>query len=177
MNVWEKFDKTIDTKGLVQDVQAAAENSGDYKEVPFGQYEVQIEKLELVESKKGDPMVSIWFGIVAGEYKKCKLFYNQVILQGFQIHKMNEFIRRLGTGRQIEFVSYTQYAKLLEQILDDIYAKLEYGLEYTETKGKDGKSYTYYKITDIFELTQEQPKQETKKAVLQPVDDDEELPF
>ena len=172
MSVWEKFDRTIDTKGLKKDIKEAEENSGEYKKVPFGNYEVAIEKLELVESKKGDPMVTVWFEIIVGEYKNSRLFYNQVIKQGMQIHIMNEFLRRLGTSKVIEFESYTQYAKLLEEIHDSIYGKLEYGLEYAETKN----GYTTYNIIDIFELTQEQPQPE-KKAVLEPVDDDEELPF
>lgn len=177
MQVWEKFDKTIDTKGLIKDIKEAEENSGEYKKVPFGNYEVAIEKLELIESKKGDPMVTVWFEIVAGEYKNSKLFYNQVIKQGMQIHIVNEFLRSLGTGKVIEFESYRQYAELLEEIHDNLYGKLEYGLEYAESKpNQEGKTFTSYKITEIFELTQEEPKRE-KKAVLQPVEDDEELPF
>ena len=173
MQLWEKFDSKYDTKGLAKDVQEAAENSGEYKKVPFGRYEVSINKLELTESKKGDPMVAVWFEIVNGEYKNSKLFYNQVIKQGMQIHIMNEFLRDLGTSRQIEFESYTQYARLLKQIHDEIYGKLEHGLEYAESKpNQEGKTFTTYKITDIFELTQEQPK----KALLEPVEDDD-IPF
>lgn len=43
-NIWDKFDQTIDTAGLAEDVKAAAENGGSYKEVPFGEYEVAIDK-------------------------------------------------------------------------------------------------------------------------------------
>lgn len=180
MQVWEKFDRTIDTRGLVKDIKEAEESSGEYKKVPLGNYEVAIEKLELVESKKGDPMVTVWFEIVAGEYKNSKLFYNQVIKQGMQIHIMNEFLRSLGIGKVIKFESYTQYAELLEEIHDNLYGKLEYGLEYAESKpNQEGKTFTTYKITDIFELTQSppQPKTEAKRAVLEPIKDDEELPF
>ncbi len=168
MQVWEKFDKTIDTKGLVEDVQAAAENSGEYKEVPFGRYEVELERLELIESKKGNPMVTIWFKILDGEYKKFKLFYNQVITQGFQIHIMNEFLRSLKTGVEIKFENYTQYAKLLDNVYSATYGKLEYGIEYAQTKN----GYTTYKITDIFELTNDKPKE-----LLSIEDVDDDCPF
>lgn len=62
---YSKFDKQVDVEGLKKDVKEAQENggSGDYKEVPFGDYEVSVDKMELSESKKGDPMVSIWFKI------------------------------------------------------------------------------------------------------------------
>ena len=43
MEIWEKFDKKIDTKGLKDDIKQARENGGgDYKEVPYGTYEVNV---------------------------------------------------------------------------------------------------------------------------------------
>ena len=54
MNLWDKFDKQIDVNGLKEDEQNSS--SGSFREVPHGNYEVKIEKLELVESSKGDPM-------------------------------------------------------------------------------------------------------------------------
>lgn len=85
-NIWEKFDKAIDVEGLQKDVQEAAENGANFREVPHGEYEVKIEKLELVESKAGDPMVTVWFKVLAGDYKGSMIFMNQVITKGFQIH-------------------------------------------------------------------------------------------
>ena len=72
---YSKFDKLVDIEGLKKDVAEAKENGrGEYKEVPKGTYEVKIDKMELVESKKGDPMVSIWFKILSGEYKNSLIF-------------------------------------------------------------------------------------------------------
>ena len=65
-NIWEEFDEKIDTEGLAKDAKDAAENGGDYKEVPLGTYEVEVNKMELKKSSKGDPMLSIWFKIIAG---------------------------------------------------------------------------------------------------------------
>ena len=147
MEIWEKFDKKIDTKGLKDDIKQARENGGgDYKEVPFGTYEVNVEKIELRESKKGDPMVTIWFNIIAGEFKNSKIFYNQVITQGFQIHLLNELLRSLDTGVNVEFDTYAQYNEVLMDIAEGTQA-LEYALEYGENK----KGYPTYKITDVFE--------------------------
>lgn len=148
MNTWEKFDKMIDTNGLQKDIQEASENGGgNYKEVPLGKYEVKVDKLELSESKKGDPMVKVWFKILSGEYKNGLIFMNQVITKGFQIHIMNEFLKSLGVEREIEFKSYVQYGQLLMDILEDIDSdKLEYSLIYGENKG-----FNTFEIEEVFE--------------------------
>lgn len=147
MEIWEKFDKKIDTKVLKEGIKQARENGGgNYEEVPYGTYEVNVEKIELRESKKGDPMVSIWFKIVAGKYKNSKIFYNQVINQGFQIHLCNELLKSLDTGVNVEFDSYAQYNEVLMDVAEGT-KTLEYALEYGENK----KGYPTYKITDVFE--------------------------
>ena len=147
-NIWDKFDKAIDTEGLQKDVQEAAENgSGNFKEVPHGQYEVRIDKLELVESRKGDPMVSCWMKVLAGEFKGSLIFMNQVITQGFQIHIANEFLRTLDSGLEIEFKTYSQYGKLLMDIHEAIDETFEYALDYQPRK----KGFSTYEITDVFE--------------------------
>lgn len=145
---FSKFDEKVDIKGLQEDIEKAAENNSNYKEVPLGKYEVRIEKMELTESKKGDPMVSIWFKILSGEYTNSLLFFNQVITQGFQIHVTNELLRSLDSGIEVEFTSYTQYANLIMDIHEAIDGKLEYGIEYGETS----KGFKTYKITDVFEV-------------------------
>ena len=147
-NIWEKFDKVIDVEGLQKDVQEAAENGANFREVPHGEYEVKIEKLELVESKKGDPMVTIWFKVVSGEYKGSIIFYNQVITQGFQIHIVNELLRSLDSDIEVEFKTYKQYGQLLMDIHEAIDGRLEYGLKYGEGK----KGFSTYEITDVYEV-------------------------
>lgn len=145
---FSKFDKSVDLDGLREDIKEAQENGGgDYKEVPHGKYEVSIEKMELVESKKGDPMVSIWFNIVSGEYKNSKIFYNQVITKGFQIHLVNELLRSLESDLDVEFETYKQYSKLLLDIHENIDGKFEYALNYDEKKG-----YNTFSISEVFEL-------------------------
>ena len=96
-NIWDEFDKNIDTEGLAKDVEEAAENGGR-REVPHDTYEVAVTKLELVKSKKGDPMVTCWMKILEGEYKNSMIFMNQVVTQGFQIHIANEFMRAKISG-------------------------------------------------------------------------------
>lgn len=148
-NIWDKFDNAIDTQGLAEDVKEAAENgTGSFKEVPHGDYEVEINKMELTASKKGDPMVSIWFKIVTGEYKGSMIFMNQVITQGFQIHICNELLRAMDTSLEIKFETYKQYGNLLMDMMEEIDGQLEYALKY----GKGKKDFSTYEITEVFEV-------------------------
>lgn len=149
-DLFKKFDKTVDVEGLKKDVKEAEANggNGDYPEVPAGEYEVKVIKLELVASKKGDPMVSCWFEILAGEYKGSKIFMNQVVTQGFQIHSANIFLRSLDSGVEVEFDTYSQYGEMLMDIHEAIDGKLEYVLNY----GVNSKGYNTFEITEIFEV-------------------------
>lgn len=147
-NIWDEFDNAIDTKGLAADVKEAAENGATYKEVPHGDYEVAIDKLELLKSKAGDPMVSVWFKVLNGEFKGSRIFMNQVIKEGFQVHIVNEFLRSLDTDIDIEFVTYKQYGNLLMDVIEAIEGNLEYALSYKEGK----KGFSTYEITEVFEV-------------------------
>lgn len=147
---WEKFDKAIDVEGLQKDVQEAAENNQSFEEVPHGTYEVKVEKLELVESKAGDPMVTCWMRILDGKFKNSMIFMNQVITQGFQIHIANEFLRSLDSSIDIPpkyFEGYEAYADLLMDIHEDIDGQLEYLLKYDQNK----KGYNTFEIQEVYE--------------------------
>lgn len=71
-NIWDQFDNAIDTTGLANDVKEVAENGISYKEVPHGEYEVAIDKLELIASKAGDPMVTVWFKVLNGDSRAAE---------------------------------------------------------------------------------------------------------
>lgn len=134
-NVFEKFNAMVDLAGLHADIAAAESNTGDYVEVPHGDYEVKIVKLELGESKKELPMGKVWFEVVAGEYKGQKIFMNQTVHKGFMIHRMNEFLTSLESGIPVQFENFVQYGELFAQIFDAIDGKAEYQLCYGENKG------------------------------------------
>lgn len=143
---FSKFDKKVDLEGLKKDIEDSA--NSDFKEVPLGNYEVAITKLELAESKKGDPMVKVWFKIVSeGEYKGSLIFMNQVITKGFQIHIVDEFLRSLESGIDVHFESYAQYADLLADVYEAVNGNYEYALKFGENKG-----FNTFEITDVFEL-------------------------
>lgn len=142
---FSKYDSRVDLEGLKKDIEDST--SSDFKEVPLGNYEVAITKLELGESKKLDPMVKVWFKIVSGEYKGSLLFMNQVVTRGFQIHIVDEFLRSLNTPHVVAFESYSQYNELLMDIFETIEGKYEYNLEYGDNNG-----FSTFKIVDVFEL-------------------------
>lgn len=148
VNIWDKFDKEIDTDGLAADVKEAQENGASFKEVPHGEYEVAIDKMELTASKAGNPMVSVWFKVLTGDFKGSRIFYNQVVTQGFQIHLVDEFLRSLDTGLDIAFVTYKQYGNLIMDVMEAIDGKLEFVLKYGEGK----KGFYTYKITEVFDV-------------------------
>lgn len=148
MDIWAKFDQMVDTEGLKKDVKEVAENKIEFKEVPEGHYEVKISKIELTQSKTGRPMVTFWFKILEGEYKNQYIFWNQVVDMGFGLHKVNEFLRSLNSGLEVQFENFTQYGNLLMDIHEAIDGRLEYGLKYS----KNSKGYDEFEITDVFEL-------------------------
>lgn len=148
MSIWEKFDQMVDTEGLKKDLKEVEENKVNYEEVPEGLYEVRIENIELKESNTKRPMVSIWMRILEGPYKNQMLFWNQVVDIGLGLHKVNEFLRSLDTGLNIEFENFRQYNELLMDVFEAIDGKLEYGVKYS----KNSKGYSEFEITDVFEV-------------------------
>ena len=147
MDMFEKWNSNVDLAGLQKDIKDAQDNKGEYEAVPHGEYEVKVDKMELKSSKKGDPMVSIWFTILEGKYKKSKLFLNQVVTKGFQIHIVNELLKSMKTDLNIEFVDYKQYAELLLDVAEECDSNnLEFALKYEDNKG-----YDKFTITEVFE--------------------------
>ena len=151
-NIFEKFNSMIDVEGLKKDVEEAANNSGDFVEVPHGDYEVKVVKIELGETGErsktpGMPMAKVWYEIIAGDYKGQKIFQNQMLTTGFGIHKMNEFLNSLETGIPVVFENFTQYNDLFKQIFDAVDGKAEFALAY----GENNKGYATYNITQRFE--------------------------
>lgn len=146
---FSKFDQQVDLAGLKSEIGDVAKNGGNStsREVPHGKYEVKVEKLELGESKKGDPMVKAWFRILSGEYKRSMIFMNQVVTKGFQVDIVNNFLISLDSGLDIDFDTYSQYGQLLMDVLEAIDGKLEYALEY----GQNAKGFSTFRIMEVFD--------------------------
>ena len=149
MSIFDKWNKNVDTEGLAKDAKEAEQNggSGDYPEVPVGIYEVKIDKMELKESSKGDPMFSAQFRILAGDHENQCLFMNQVITQGFQIGIVNKFLRSLEVMDDVEFKDYEQYNNVILDIMEQVDGNLEFLLEYKKSK----KDFPIYTIKEVYE--------------------------
>ena len=150
-NIFEKFNSMVDVEGLKADVEKAASSDGDFVEVPHGDYEVKVSKIELGETGEksktpGMPMAKVWFDIIAGDFKGQKIFMNQMLTSGFGIHKMNEFLTNLETGIPVVFENFIQYADLFAQIFAEVDGKAEYQLSY----GENNKGYSTYTIVQRY---------------------------
>lgn len=150
-NIFEKWNKTIDIEGLRKDVESASNNTGgNYVEVPANDtYEVKLVKAEVRPTKtSGDPMATLQFKVQAGYYTGNSIFMNQVITQGFQIDILDDFLKSLDTGVDVEFIDYAQYNDMLMDVVEACEEQnLSFALEY----GVNNKGYNTYKIKEIFE--------------------------
>ena len=157
-NIFAQWDNAVDMEGLQKDIKEAAENGSNFKEVPHGNYEVSIEKMELKATKEGNkPMVSIWMKICDGDFEGSMLFMNRVIdpksqWAGLSVHQCNEFLRSLVRdcvdAPVVEFKTFAQYAELLMDIHELIADSFEYGLKYGQTK----KGFDTFEITEVYAL-------------------------
>ena len=144
---FSKFDSMFDLEGLKNDIQAASERNTERVEVPDGQYECKVEKMEMKESKTGNPMISIWFRILAGDFKNSVLFMNQTIHTGFGLHTAKKTLSDMDTGLPIDFQSFAQFGGLIESVKEAIETqKLEYAVKYTTTKN----DFKNFEITEVF---------------------------
>ena len=146
-NLFAKFNEMFDTAGLQADIQSAASNTGEFVEVPEGDYEVKIVKLEPgINKTKGTPQGVVWFEILAGEFKGQKLFMYQSLTSGFGFHKMNEFLTSLETDIPVVFENFNQYEALLKQMFNAVDGTAEYQLNYS----KNSKGFNVFTIVQRF---------------------------
>lgn len=143
--IFEKFNAQFDIEGLKND-EAKSGTTTEFVEVPKGDYEVSITKLELAESKKGLPQVKCWFKIVAGDFQGQLIFMNQNVTSGYGLHVCNEFLASLESGINIEFQDFVQYADMIESVFHAIESD-EYQLAY----GENAKGFSTYTIVKKFE--------------------------
>ena len=148
---FNKFNKMVNLDALKQGVEECAKNGTDFEEVPFGKYEVKLDKLELVECKsdanKGQPMMSVWFKIITGQEKNRLIFMNQLVNGDFKIHIANEFLRSLDSGVDVKFDDYVQFGNMLMDIFEAS-DKTGFVLDYYQ----NNKGYKAYKIVEVFDI-------------------------
>lgn len=147
-SIFDKWNKAVDLDGLKKDMETAKAENGEYVDVPVGEYEVKLVKAELKPSKKTqDPMVSLWFKVIAGDYKGQTIFMNQIVTQGFQLNIVDNLLRSMDTGVEIEFVDYKQYADMLLDV-----AEACEGLEFALDYGENSKGFKTFEILQVFDV-------------------------
>ena len=152
---FSKFDKEINVEKLKNDIEEAKKNggNGDYPEVPKGTYVGKFEKLEVGETKDGRPMLKAQFRITEGEFNKSCLFMNRVLYgtknDASMIASAVGFLIKLEPSDDVdtvEFCSYSQFADLVLDIMEDIDGSLEYEVYY------DPKAFNNISIEEVFEV-------------------------
>lgn len=151
-NIFDKFNAKFGGKDLAKQVkeqESAPKEKKEFEEVPYGTYEVKIEKMEIKPNKNDVPMFTCWFKVVQGKQKNGMIFMNQNIEQAFQIHIVDEFLRSLGTSYDVEFNGdYADYNDMILDIHEEIKRdKLEFLLDYNV----NSKGFNTFKIEEVYE--------------------------
>lgn len=148
-NIFDKFNQAYGGEALAKEVDEITKNGGSGENVPYGRYEVRIEKLELTSSKSKKPMLTVWFKVIAGTQKERIIFMYQLLDAAFKIHIANEFLRSLDTTVEVKFDGdFNHYAEMIKNVYSDLTVDgLEYQLNYFENK----KGFEQYKIEEVFE--------------------------
>lgn len=152
---FSKFDKEVDLEQLKKDAEEAEQNGGfgDFPEIEEGTYVGKIEKMEVGQTKDGRPMLKVQFRITEGEHEKACLFMNRV-LYGTK-NDANMIASAVGWLKTLEpsdevgpvvFESYSQFADLVLDIMEDIDGELEYEVDY------DPNAFNNITINDVFEV-------------------------
>lgn len=154
-NIFSKFNSMFGGEeglaALKKDVEEAGSSTGEFVEVPYGDYEVKISKIELGETGEksknpGMPMLKVWFTILTGEFKNQKIFCNQMLTSAFGIHKANELLNSFESGITVQFENFEQYNDMIQQVFREIDGVGEYQLSYTQ----NNKKYPVYTIVQRF---------------------------
>lgn len=149
---FDKIDRTVDLKGLQADVEDAKKNGGgDFPTIPAGKYEARVETLEIKGTKADNrPMLAVSFKILSGEYKNQRIFMNRVLYgtknDKNMIVSALGFLDKLDSGIPVSFTSYKQFAQLVLDIAEAIDGKLEYAIDYDDTR------FNSVSIDEVFEV-------------------------
>lgn len=156
---WNQFQVKISEKDMEALNDLSGQSDGEFEPVPYGIYEVGLDRIELGVSKAGNPTVKGRFRIVNGSYKGQIIFYNQSVYSAkpmFQIKLVNTLLKSMKTDVDLSsqnyvtdgVIDYSKYAQLIEAVAADIKEKgYEFGLEYTE----NSKGYAQFTISQVFD--------------------------
>lgn len=150
---FDKIDRSVDLKSLQADVENVKKNGGgDFPAIPADNYEVKLETME-IKGTKADPnrpMLAVSFKILYGDYKNQRLFMNRVLYgtknDKNMIASAVGFLEKLDSGIPVSFSTYKQFAQLVLDIAEAIDGKLEYAVDYDDTR------FNSIIINEVFEV-------------------------
>lgn len=150
----KKFNAAFPADKMKKAIEEAKKNENNSK-LPDGQYTVQLERLELGESRTGAAMIKSMFRIIKGDHKNQCIFVNKVLTgtknDGFMMHKANEFLESLDSGiDEITFENWEQYDEMIKDVFDYV---REDGIKYLVCLSANEKNPQYqdFEIIDIIE--------------------------
>lgn len=156
MSIFDKYASKINAEDLAASQQEINQNAGgDYPEVPVGEYEVKVEKMEAKMSSKNNPMVSIWFKILKGDFKDSMIFYNGVFHEDWMRHRVVDFLSDIlddSTHKaEINLILKDSNIDEINEFIMDIHEQVDGTLEYLLAYGMS-KGFNTYKITEVYEV-------------------------
>ncbi len=156
MSIFDKYTNKIDAAELAASQNEIQSNAGggDYPEVPLGTYEVSVEKLECKVSSKGNPMVSIWFKILQGDFENFMIFYNGVFYEDWMRHRVVKMLSALlddpSHEAEINLILKSNDVSTINDFCMDVHeaidGKFEYLLDYGQKKG-----FNTYSIKEVYD--------------------------
>ena len=156
MSIFDKYASKINAEELAQSQKEITDNAkgGNYKEVPVGKYEVKIEKMEAKNAKSGNPMVSIWFKILKGDFKDSMIFYNGVFHEDWMRHRVVDFLSAIldddSHKAEINLILKDSNINEVNDFVMDIHEQVDGHLEYLLDYGMS-KGFNTYTIEEVFD--------------------------
>lgn len=157
MSIFDKYASKINAEELAASQKEINQNAsgGDYPEVPVGKYEVKIEKMEAKKAKSGNPMVSIWFKILKGDFKDSMIFYNGVFHEDWMRHRVVDFLSALldddSHKAEINLILKDSNINEINNFIMDIHEEIDGTFEYLLDYGLS-KGYNTYTIDEVYEV-------------------------
>lgn len=148
-NIFDQFDAMFNSEELAKSIEEVNANNKPFekKEVPYGNYEVKIVKLEIGahdfdDDYKGKPVGKVCFRIINhDELSGQNLYMNKKLISlknpksGFMMNKFIEFLDSLETNYTPVFENWNQFGALVESMFAELDGRAEYQLNFFDNNG------------------------------------------
>ncbi len=152
MSIFDKFEKSFDNEGIVKELEEMKKGQRDnqYKDVPFGIYEVSVHTLEpRIAKSSGLPMLTIAFKVLEGEYKGSLIWQNISLgttrMIGNAIRILEMLTSESKEDLEVKYKTITQFENLMLDVFESIDTNFEYLYQYEKEIWK-------CKIKEVFTL-------------------------